>query len=73
MVCWSLKQGGIVWLEVKEKSSDKDSGPPFHLEAEDIERTWGARGFQLIEKFPDFFSYSEKAWKQNGYLLKYTQ
>ena len=58
-----------VLVEGKDKP-DSEGGPPFHLDAETVQRHWGAAGFELVEYFPSLYPIARPGWKQQGFLLK---
>lgn len=63
-----LKDDGIVYLEVKNKDTGRENGPPFHIEEQDIMSSWGA-SFEYIKGIGEVYPLPMAGLAQMGHLL----
>lgn len=67
-----LKEDGIVYLEVKNKDTGRENGPPFHIEEQDIMSSWGA-SFEYIKGIGEVYPLRMAGFAQMGHLLKHVK
>jgi len=65
-----LKTDGIVYLEVKNKDTGRENGPPFHIEVGDIMSSWGA-SFEYLKGIGEVYPLPMAGFAQMGHLLKH--
>mmetsp|Transcript_7134 Transcript_7134/g.20228 ORF Transcript_7134/g.20228 Transcript_7134/m.20228 type:complete len:236 (+) Transcript_7134:39-746(+) len=71
-----VKPGGIIYSEVKYKDTERDRGPPFHLDREAMESTFASHFSyekELGELYPLKGGGLRANWKQTGHILRRTQ
>ena len=66
-----IKDDGTLYIEVKNKQSDRDQGPPFHVETQDLmEETNFGRCFQHIVSLGEVYQLSMPTATQTGHVLR---
>ena len=67
-----LKDGGIVYAEVKFKSTDqRDVGPPFHLEESDLmKEEYFGQNFDYVSSLGELYEITVAGMKQHGHILR---
>jgi len=67
-----IKDCGIVYTEVKFKSSDqRDVGPPFHLEKPDLmKEEYFGRNFDYVSSLGELYEISMAGMQQHGHILR---
>eukprot|EP00980_Cylindrotheca_fusiformis_P011640 scaffold2751_cov131-Cylindrotheca_fusiformis.AAC.7 len=65
------KYGATVYIEVKNKSSERDAGPPFHVEKSDLtERNSFGPYFQHISSLGEVYPLPKPGMSQTGHILR---
>ncbi|KAL7523734.1 hypothetical protein ACHAWF_000647, partial [Thalassiosira exigua] len=65
-----VRDGGTVYVEVKNKDGGKKSGgPPFHIEKEDLTTSFGPR-FEYVAELGEVYSLEVPTMKQMGHVLR---
>eukprot|EP00579_Thalassiosira_antarctica_P000233 CAMPEP_0201867028 /NCGR_PEP_ID=MMETSP0902-20130614/1426_1 /ASSEMBLY_ACC=CAM_ASM_000551 /TAXON_ID=420261 /ORGANISM="Thalassiosira antarctica, Strain CCMP982" /LENGTH=224 /DNA_ID=CAMNT_0048392129 /DNA_START=76 /DNA_END=750 /DNA_ORIENTATION=- len=65
------KEGGTVYIEVKNKESGNKSGPPFHVEKEDLmEPTAFGAWFEHVSSLGEVYPLKMQGMKQTGHILR---
>lgn len=58
---------GVLYMEVKERQKDKESGPPFHISEATIEKHW--KEFEIVKRLGVVLEYTTEGFSQMGYVL----
>jgi len=65
------KDGGTLYIEVKNKEQGKEFGPPWHVEKEDLmERTSFGERFEHIASLGEVYQLKMSGMKQTGHILR---
>lgn len=66
-----VKDGGIVYVEVKNKASGRENGPPFHVEKTDLidEASYGGC-FEHIASLGEVYPLKMPGMQQMGHILR---
>ena len=66
-----VKDGGVVYLEVKNKETGREGGPPFHVEKSDVmdEANFGA-SFEYVAGLGEVYPLKMPGMKQIGHVLR---
>lgn len=66
-----VKEGGTLYIEVKNKEQGRENGPPFHVEKEDIiEPTNFGGWFEYVSSLGEVYSLNMAGMKQTGHVLR---
>lgn len=65
------KDGATVYVEVKTMESGRDSGPPFHVEKDDLmDKDAFGSWFEHVMSLGEVYSLNSQAMKQTGHILR---
>eukprot|EP01126_Amoeba_proteus_P003739 TRINITY_DN11254_c0_g2_i1.p1 TRINITY_DN11254_c0_g2~~TRINITY_DN11254_c0_g2_i1.p1 ORF type:complete len:238 (-),score=59.59 TRINITY_DN11254_c0_g2_i1:206-868(-) len=65
-----LKEKGHVFLMGAHRMTEKDQGPPYHLEEDVIRENW--KRFEILDHMIDFYPLSSQIWKNVVFFLKFS-
>lgn len=66
-----IKDEGTVYIEVKNKASGREFGPPFHVEKDDLmEATAFGTWFEHVNSLGEVYSLNSSMMKQTGHILR---
>lgn len=66
-----IKDDGVVYVEVKNKESGREFGPPYHVEKEDLmEETSFGGAFDYVENLGEVYPLNMGSIRQMGHILR---
>mmetsp|Transcript_19632 Transcript_19632/g.32221 ORF Transcript_19632/g.32221 Transcript_19632/m.32221 type:complete len:264 (+) Transcript_19632:13-804(+) len=66
-----MKSNGVVYVEVKNKESGREFGPPYHVEKDDLmEETSFGGAFEYVKSLGEVYTLNMGGIKQMGHILR---